>query len=317
MKIYLRSTVSLIACASIGIVGACDPASETKQDWRANLPEISGERALKLLEEFLAIGPRPSGSEGAAAAARWIAQEARRRGADVNIDEWREETAAGAMTFRNVAATLPGNKPGRIILGSHYDTKNLPGIPDFQGANDSGSSTALLLMLITALDSIPAQERCTLEFVFFDGEECIDSYGPKDGLHGSRYHARRIKNQDAVDECRAMILLDMVGDRDLRITIPPESDSKLARELFAIAERQGVREQFGYFQRGSILDDHVPFAELGIPAINLIDFDYGPGNSYWHTAEDTIDKISAASLHIVGNVALELAAELAVQDMDE
>lgn len=272
---------------------------------------MDGERALALAAEIVDIGPRPSGSEGAQAAAVFLDRLCRDAGLQSEVDEWEEQTDAGQVTFRNVHAVLRGRAETRVLLGSHYDTKRLEDVPEFQGANDSASSSALLLELARGLAAVRPWNGCTVEFAFFDGEECVERYGTRDGLHGSRRYAARIRREGNEKLYRAMVLLDMVGDRDLRITLPSDTDPDLARRVFRIAESQGVRDAFGYFARGTILDDHVPFRRLGIPAIDLIDFAYGPENRYWHTAEDTMDKLSAQSLRTVGRVCLQLVWELA------
>ncbi|MCF7853515.1 MAG: Zn-dependent exopeptidase M28, partial [Candidatus Pacebacteria bacterium] len=172
----------------------------------------------------------------------------------------------------------------------------------------------LLLAIMHAVANRVNPRDTTLVYDFFDGEECVDTYGPRDGLHGSRHYAETIRREDLVRHYLAVIVLDMIGDRDLSVTIPMDTPCPLATALFQIAEEHRVREAFGYFPRGSILDDHRPFQELGIPSIDIIDFQFGPGNSYWHTGEDTMDKLSAASLEIVGNVALELVWRIAEKE---
>ena len=304
-----RSGACTRAAAMLALVTSCRP--ERKPVAPLPGPGVDGERALALAAEIVGIGPRPSGSEGARAAARLLARSCRDAGLRSEIDEWEERTDAGDVTFRNVQAVLTGEGEARILLGSHYDTKRLEDVPGFEGANDSASSSALLVELARRLAALRPWTGCTVEFVFFDGEECVEEYGPRDGLHGSRRYAARIRRDGSRELYRAMILLDMVGDKDLRITLPSDSDPALARRVFGIAESLGVRDRFGYFARGTILDDHVPFRRLGIPAIDLIDFVYGPGNAYWHTAEDTLDKLSADSLRIVGDVCLQLVWDLA------
>jgi glutaminyl-peptide cyclotransferase len=276
----------------------------------AEPPRADGGRALAEAEAFLAIGPRPAGSAGAARAAAWLEQRCRDLGAEVRTDTWQEATPAGRTTFRNVIATLPGrDRKSRILLGSHYDSKRLWDAPGFVGANDSGSSTGLLLELIRVLAASRPQPGPTLEFAFFDGEECHTAYGPGDGLHGSRRLAGQLAASGSAKQYRAMILLDMVGDRDLTLTLPTDTHPGLARRTLRLAAAQGVARQVG-FANGPILDDHVPFQELGIPAIDFIDFEYGPGNRHWHTAEDTPDKLAAASLGTVGNLVLALLHDL-------
>ena len=296
----------LLVAAAVLSSGCSRPAA-------APARQIDGERALATARRIFALGPRVSGTEGASRAANWIRDRCREYTRHVTVDTWSESTPAGKTTFRNVRATLPGKDAGFIIVGTHYDTKYLPEVPGFAGANDSASSTAVTLEMMRVLSSRSNLPECRVEFLFFDGEECRERYGPHDGLHGSRRYARTLARRGALQDCRAMVLLDMVGDRDLTITIPPDNDPELCRRVFRIAERFGVREKFGYFLGGTILDDHVPFQERGIPCVNLIDFQYGPENRYWHTAEDTLDKLSAQSLEIVAEVALGLVDELAAR----
>ena len=277
----------------------------------ATPPAVDGTHALRLATAFTALGPRPAGSPGARQAAAWIAARCRDYGYVPEIDTWTEAPAGTRLTFRNILARLPGRAPGRILIASHYDTKVLPDAPVFAGANDSASSTGLLLELMRAFAKLqPAWAGPTLEFAFFDGEECLDRYSATDGLRGSSRLAARLRDTGAAREYRAMILLDMVGDRDLKLTLPVDTDPGLARRLLRLAGRRGWDSHVG-FHSGAMLDDHAPFQELGIPAVDLIDFAYGPDNSWWHSAEDTADKLSAASLAGVGQLAADLAADVA------
>lgn len=297
---------AVLLTMALFVFTACGPAMPGGR--QGGLPEIDGERALRLTAELAAIRPRHSGTSGAAEAAAWLRDQCAATGCEVRIDVWDEQTPAGMTTFRNVIATRPGKIKKRVLLGSHYDTKYLPEVADFVGANDSASSSALLLELMRVMVAYPETSDYSLEFVFFDGEECRVRYSVGDGLHGSRRHAEQIAAAGRVGEYAAMILLDMIGDKDLTVTIPLNTDRGLARRVLQIAERRGVRKYFGYYPQG-IIDDHVPFAEVGMPVVNLIDFEYGPDNRYWHTAEDTLDKLSATSLKIVGEVVVELLSQ--------
>mgnify|MGYP006302065541 CR=1 FL=1 len=275
---------------------------------RARPPQVDGSQALQFVRGIVAIAPRHSGTDGARQAARWIREHCRDLGAAARMDQWEEETAHGRKTFQNVIAVIPGRSANRVIVGSHYDGKYLPDVPDFPGANDSGSSTGLLLEMIRVLADAPEPPPLTLEFAFFDGEECYERYGPKDGLHGSKRHAADVRKR--LKNYVAMILLDMIGDRQLTVTLPRDSDPRLARLLLEEAAERGWERHFGWFRRGTIIDDHKPFADIGLPAINVIDFEYGPGNSYWHTPEDTMDKLSPRSLEIIGNTVMGLLWQL-------
>ncbi len=147
---------------------------------------------------------------------------------------------------------------------------------------------------------------------FVDGEECRYEYGPNDGLHGSRHLAEQIAAAGLKDKVRAVIVLDMIGDRELAIRIPRNTSRALLKIAFRAAKEEGVRDTFG-ISREAVLDDHVPFLERGFEAINLIDFEFGsrPGlNDYWHTDADTMDKLSAQSLGLVGRVTLRMLEQL-------
>jgi glutaminyl-peptide cyclotransferase len=149
-------------------------------------------------------------------------------------------------------------------------------------------------------------------FAFFDGEECISRYEKNDGLHGSRRLAEQLVKDGRSAKVRAVIILDMVGDRDLNITIPHNSALSLVSALFAAAEKEGTREKFTLWMT-QILDDHTPFLSAGMPAIYIIDFEYGSArgqNDYWHTPQDTVDKLSVQSLGIVGRTVLRLLDDL-------
>lgn len=272
---------------------------------------LSGENAFAMTEKIVAITPRHSGTEGARQTAYLIKDLVEPYVDHVEIDAFDDPTPNGMMRFRNVIATRHGTGAEKVILASHFDT--MSGISDtFQGANDSGSSTGLLLELARAIHQQP-RLPFTVVFAFFDGEECIVAYGPNDGLHGSKHYAKRLEDEGRLTSVRAMIVLDMVGDRDLTITIPRNTSHELSAMAFEAARDEGVREKFRFFQ-GAIIDDHVPFYERGVPSLNLIDFEYGsaPGlNDYWHTEEDTLDKLSAESLETVGRVTLRILNRLA------
>lgn len=273
-------------------------------------PQVDGANALAEVEALLRIGPRVSGTEGAARAAEHLRDRLTALGVEARMDEFTDKTPAGPVTFRNVIGRLPGRGEGRIVLGSHYDTKL--GMPDgFQGANDSGSSTGLLLELARVLAAGP-ESGPEIWFVFFDGEECRTEYGPGDGLHGSRRLAAELAALPPEPKTLGVLILDMIGDRDLSLTLPRNVSPPLLALAFECAREEGLRQKFR-LSEFTILDDHVPFLERGFPALVLIDFLYGPGsadNSYWHTAEDTLDKLSAKSLEEVGRVTLRLVRRL-------
>ena len=262
---------------------------------------VDGEATMELVRKQLDFGPRLVNSEAAKETAEWLAAEAEKVGWKAEIDEWTEGHGDHKKTFRNVICTLEGDQDGFVIVGSHYDTKTIPGMPKFTGANDGASSTALLIHMMPLFK----KQGASLRFIFFDGEECEHEYSDKDGLHGSRRYASQLVVRQEVGKCRAMILADLIGDKDLNVEIPSNGDTLLANRLMEVARVAKVEKYFSLGNK-AILDDHVPFVKLGIAAIDIIDFDFGPNNSYWHTEKDTIDKLSPRSFAIVGQVMYDL-----------
>jgi glutaminyl-peptide cyclotransferase len=223
----------------------------------------------------------------------------------VELIKWKEPTSEGNIEFCNVMTEIPGKSTDFILIGSHFDAKKLMSVPDFEGANDSASSTGLLLAVIKAIKEHSEKTPLTLKFAFFDGEECFISYTETDGLFGSRYLCEKMKSEDILKKCKAVIILDMIGDKDLNITIPTGADPELVRTFKKIAEKQ-KKSQFISDYGNDIVDDHTPFQREGIPTLDIIDFEFGEGNMYWHTKADSMDKISRESLETVGNLTLEL-----------
>lgn len=290
--------VSLLLCVSCGQHGASPPSTPPYDPSRFN-----GTNALSEVRGFLAVGPRVAGTAGAQQAADYLQERLNALGVIVERQSFKDVTPSGSNTFVNIIATLPGKKPGLILLGAHYDTKS--GIESFDGANDSGSGVGMLLALAPILRD-GAGQAPTLQLVFLDGEECQVDYGPHDGLQGSRYLAAQLSRTGRSREVLAFILFDMIGDKELSVTVPRNGTPELISRVFDAATEMGVRSKFSLFQ-GTVLDDHQPFLDHGMPAIDLIDFEYGsaPGlNDYWHTSADTLDKLSANSLETVGHVVL-------------
>ena len=277
---------------------------------KADSPGFDGAKALAETEALVAIRPRDAGTGGARRAAVHLEAKLAALGYTSTTDTFSEETPSGKMFFNNVLGRLPGKTKRLIVIGSHFDTK--AGIsPEFQGANDSGSSSGVLLELARVLAEKGPMDTEFL-IAFFDGEECRTEYGPTDGLHGSRRLAQQIIEGGGAGHVEAVIILDMIGDKNLNVTVPRNSSRELVKELFFAAHQQGARPAFS-LGKGSILDDHVPFLLAGMPAIDVIDFDYGsaPGlNDYWHTDEDTMDKLSVESLQTIGNTILQMVENL-------
>ncbi|NCA82538.1 MAG: M28 family peptidase [Opitutae bacterium] len=300
--------LSAVLCAAGCGQQAAEPTAALAEAGKPGA-QVSGESALEEVRRFVALGPKEPGTAGAERAAAHLVARLREIGVEAEIQEFRDQTPVGERTFRNVLGRIPGAGGGILLLGSHYDTKT--GIEGFEGANDSGSSTGLLIELARVLKR-NGPHPLEIRFAFFDGEECWVEYGPGDGFHGSEHLAAAMEVDGSLRRIAAMILLDMVGDGDLTITIPRNGTPGLIALAFEAARAEGVRKHFSLYP-GHIRDDHMAFFRRGVPAVNLIDFCYGsaPGkNDYWHTAEDSMDKLSAESLEIVGRVAARMVEEL-------
>jgi hypothetical protein len=267
--------------------------------------QLSGEKALAHVQRLVDIGPRPSGSEAIEKSRRYIEDQLRSFGWHITRQAFTDETPRGKVQFVNLIARFSGHETTAplFLLCSHYDTKTFDTIK-FVGANDGGSSTGLLLELGRVIGHDP-QLAAKIELVFFDGEEAYDHFSQTDGLYGSRYFSKHI---DGPKQFRGGIVFDMVGDRSLDITLPADSPPEMARDIFAAADALKLRKHFTYLDR-EMIDDHSPLNAVGIPSIDVIDFDY----AWWHTAGDTLDKISAESLQIVGSVALYYLFEFALK----
>ncbi len=278
-------------------------AAETKI-WE----EFSGEKALAHVRRLVDLGPHPAGSDAIEKAREYIEEELRHLGWQVTRQAFTDDTPRGKVHFINLIARFSGNGNAAspsFLLSSHYDTK-LFDTMRFVGANDGGSSTGLLLELARVIGQRPNLAR-KIELVFFDGEEAFENFSETDGLYGSRYFAQQLQGGGA-KQFRGGILFDMIGDSSLSITLPADSPAAMARDIFAAAEALKRRNYFSYLDR-DLIDDHAPLNAIGIPTIDIIDFDY----PWWHTAGDTIDKISSHSLQITGSVALYYLSELALK----
>ena len=314
----MRRNGAIWAAAGLWCAAGCGPSPEKPAAVAPAVEApaaiaVSGERALEEVRKFVELGPRDSGTPGAEQAAVYLRDRLRELGVAAEIQEFTDLTPVGELTFRNVLGRIPGTGGKILLLGSHYDTK--VGIADFVGANDSGSSTGLLLELARVLQA-GAPHAMEIRFAFFDGEESRQRYGPNDGFHGSRHLAETMEADGSLTNVAAMILLDMVGDRDLTITIPRNCTPWLTTLAFDAARAEGARTKFQLYPY-TVGDDHEEFFARGVPAIDLIDFQFGsaPGkNDYWHTAQDTLDKLSAESLQIVGRTAARMADEILRRD---
>ncbi|MFA7174995.1 MAG: M28 family peptidase [Kiritimatiellia bacterium] len=248
--------------------------------------------------------PRDAGTPAGAQAAGWLQEQLQSIGVEAEVVRFEDETPRGRKTFANVIGTHRGRSDGWIVLLSHFDTKSGIG-PTFQGANDSGSSTGLLLELASIIKN-SGERHYNFLFGFMDGEECQLAYSDRDGFHGSKHFARALKKEGR--NLKAVILTDMIGDRDLKINVPRNSSKELKLLALKAAATAGHRDKISILS-STIYDDHQAFLDLNFPAIVLIDFEFGsrPGsNDYWHTLEDSMDKLSAESLLTTGQIVVEM-----------
>jgi hypothetical protein len=307
-----RRRPALIALTSaIALIAATAPASQAPNGKTAAAKAFDGERALAYTRDVVAFGPRPAGSEALEKTRVYIESTLEGFGYTVERDEFVGKTPVGDIPMANLIAEVPaaeGAPDGPvIILSGHYDTLVSDSFA-FVGANDAGSSTGVLLELGRVL----AEHRPPLPvwLVFFDGEEALVSWGPTDSRYGSTHMASRMEAAGELDQIGAMILFDMIGDADLSFPKDGNSTAWLNELLWETAARIGYSRQFAPGNR-PMEDDHLPFIERGVVAVDLIDYDYGPGNRYWHAPFDTMDKLAAGSFEAVGETALTALPALA------
>jgi glutaminyl-peptide cyclotransferase len=308
LSIFFARTLPV---AVFAMLAACDnkptspsPATAAPAElWK----EFSGEKALEHVRKQVEFGPRPSGSPALEKARGHIIEELKAQGWEPERQEFDAEPVPGKGRIRyvNIIGRYPNpakRDTQRVIMGSHYDTKKMEG---FVGANDGGSSTGALLELARVLAQSPALAT-QVELVFFDGEEAVVEYnlsdptaGP-DGLVGSTYYATKLRDSERAVQMKFALIWDMIGDRNLMLTLPRDSPTQIAGGLFTTAEKLGLRNYIGYHS-GSIVDDHVPIHRVArVPALDIIDLDYAP----WHTVADTMSQLSPESLQIVGKITL-------------
>ena len=289
------------------VLTACSESVRTEDNQARVWEDFSGENAFRHVQALVDRGPRPPGSEAIEQARGYITAQLESFGWTVQRQSFTDKTPRGEVAFVNLVATFRGaqSRPS-FLLCSHYDTKTFDSAR-FVGANDGGSSNGILIEMARVLAKRAAL-AAKVQLVFFDGEEAYVSFTDTDGLYGSRYFAKQLAAEKRTSQFRGGILFDMVGDKSLTITLPPDSPRESTLGIFAAAEALDLRKHFTYSSSG-ITDDHTPLNAAGIPTINLIDFDY----LFWHTPEDTMDKISAESLQIVGSVAARYLAEGALK----
>jgi Zn-dependent M28 family amino/carboxypeptidase len=328
LKIYLAlplaiALASTAACAKGTTAGATASAASTSGSPatpvapeaapaaadNAPLPHIDAKRAFEYTREVTAFGTRYMGSDNHKKLERYILDHL--KGDQVEDDAFTADTVEGKFPVRNIIAKFPGTKDGIIVILGHYDTVYPLRNAGFVGANDGGSSTAILLEFANQLrgggsggGTGKKRDGYSVWLVWTDGEEAVKTWTDTDSLYGTRHLAEKWEKDGTLKKIKALMVMDMIGDADLNIDRDTNSTAWLLDLIHAAAERGGYQSHF-YARQGPIEDDHLPFVKRGVPSADVIDLDYGYNNVFHHTAQDTMDKLSPKSLEIVGNTILE------------
>jgi glutaminyl-peptide cyclotransferase len=253
----------------------------------------------------VSFGPRPPGSAALRDLRAYILAQLKPRGCTVTQDSFTGQTPKGAIPMVNIIAHFPGKSHRAVVFTGHYDTKLMPAVR-FVGADDGGSSTAFLLEMAGTLQGAPRKDDVYL--VWFDGEEAFGQWSDTDSLYGSRHLAARWSSEDVLSHIKALINVDMIGDKDLDIMQEDNSSPALRKLIWDTAHKLGYGKYF-LDSGGPTEDDHIPFVNMGVNAIDLIDFT----KDYWHRPTDTIDKLSAHSFTVVGAVLTDVLRQLEEQ----
>jgi glutaminyl-peptide cyclotransferase len=266
---------------------------------------VDSARAMQYVKEMVAFGPRPLGSANHKKVEDFITSHL--KGDPVEDDVFTADTPEGKFPVRNIVAKFSGTKDGIIVIASHYDTNYPLRNTSYIGANDGASSSALLLEIANQLRG-KKRDGYSVWLVWDDAEEAMkpDTELPfeKDSLYGIRHLAEKWQADGTLKKIKAFLLADMIGDADLNIDRDQNSTPWLEEVVYQAASRLGYQSHF-FARDNQVTDDHIPFMQRGVPCADLIDFDYGYNNVFWHTPQDTIDKLSPKSLEIVGSTILE------------
>jgi Zn-dependent M28 family amino/carboxypeptidase len=264
-------------------------------------PSFDADRAMKYTKEIVALGPRPIGSANHKKVEEYIVSHL--KGDAVEDDLFTASTPEGKFPVRNVVAKFPGTRDGIIVVASHYDTNYPLRNTSYIGANDGASSSALLLELANQLRG-GKRDGYSVWLVWDDAEEAMVTWSDTDSLYGIRHLAQKWQDDGTLKKIRAFLLADMIGDADLDIDRDRNSTPWMEDLVYQAATRLGYQSHF-FLRDNQVSDDHLPFMQRGVPCADLIDFEYGYHNVFWHTPQDTVDKLSPKSLEIVGGTLLE------------
>jgi len=267
---------------------------------------FNGAKALEYARQFVAIGPRWPTSPGHLKAEEFLRDHFRHD--QLEEDTFTADTPIGAVPMRNFIVRFPGKKDGAIVLATHYETNYWLKNINFVGANDGGSTTGLLMAIADQLRAETAGGKkldgYSVWLLFDDGEEAIQSWTDSDSTYGTKHLAAKWGRDGTLGKIKAFILADMIGDKDLEIQRESQSTDWLVALVRQAVKKFGY-ERYFFKTEIAVEDDHLPFVRRGVPSIDIIDLNYGPNNSYHHTDKDTMDKISAHSLTIDGDVFME------------
>jgi len=309
----LLAVLCLAACGNSSSSSSAGDAQKSASPQAATFPPapaaettggFDGTRAYKHVEQLVAIGPHPAGSEGNRRAQEYIVGQLKSFGCPVEEQDFHASTPAGDLAMKNVVAKVPGANPNIIIVASHYDTKRLD---NFVGADDGGSSTGVLLELARLVCA--RKNVDTIWLTFFDGEEAVrPQWADPDHTYGSRELAARLALSGELRHLKAMILVDMVGPTDPIFRRESNSTPWLVDILWSTAARLGYGKIF-LNDSTAIEDDHDSFLERDVPSADIIDFER-PVLEYWHTSQDTLDKVDPRTLAIIGHVLIASLPEL-------
>jgi hypothetical protein len=265
-------------------------------------PSFNASRAMEYVKEIVAYGPRPLGSTNHKRVEDYIL--AHLKGDEVERDDFEITSSEGRFPVHNIIAKFPGTRDGIIVIASHYDTNWPLRSTTYVGANDGASSSGLLLEIANQLRG-KKQDGYSVWLLWDDGEESMKlPWDDAEALYGVRHLAQKWQEDGTLKKIKAFLLEDMVGDADLNIERDDNSTPWLEDLIFRAATRVGFQSHF-FARETAMQDDHIPFVQKGVPSVDLIDFNYGYNNVFWHTPEDTVDKLSPKSLAIVGTVTLE------------
>jgi len=257
---------------------------------------------MECVKEIVSFGPRPLGSPAHKKVENYIVSQL--KGDDVEQDDFEITTSEGRFPVHNIIAKFPGTRDGIIVIASHYDTNWPLRNEDYVGANDGASSSGLLLELANQLRG-KKRDGYSVWLLWDDAEESMKlPWDDPESLYGVRHLAQKWQDDGTLKDIKAFLLEDMIGDADLNIDRDENSTPWLEDLIYEAATRVGYQSHF-FARQTAVVDDHMPFVKRGVPSADLIDFNYGYNNVFWHTTQDTLDKLSPKSLSIVGTVTLE------------